>query len=147
MTAQIGVINKKCVALATDSAVTIGRGNSQKAFNTAEKLFTISSTSPVGIMIYNNAEFIGIPWEIIIKDYKRQKGMQRFDTLKGYVNDFFAFVKEYPNYYEVEKRNNILRICYFHLNRMLGRVDHLLKTEKEIDPQKMRELIIKCNKD
>lgn len=49
MTAQIGILNKNAVVLATDSAVTIADGKKEKAFNTAEKLFELVRNKPVGI--------------------------------------------------------------------------------------------------
>ncbi|MBC8581766.1 hypothetical protein [Zhenhengia yiwuensis] len=108
MTAQIGVINKKCVALATDSAVTIGSGQTIKAFNTAEKLFTLSKGSPVGIMIYNNAEFLGIPWEILVKEYRKNSYGRNFDTLHKYAQDFFSFINEYSQFNILEIRHNMM---------------------------------------
>jgi len=68
MTAEIGILNTTGVALAADSAVTIG---SSKVFNSADKLFSLSKHHPVGIMIYGNASFMGVPWETIIKIYRR----------------------------------------------------------------------------
>ena len=50
MTAEIAIMNKTAIALAADSAVTIGRG--KKIFNTVNKLFTLSKYHPVAIMIY-----------------------------------------------------------------------------------------------
>ena len=48
-------MNKKGIALAADSAVTIG---DSKIYNTANKLFSLSKINPVGIMIYGNAAFM-----------------------------------------------------------------------------------------
>lgn len=67
MTAEIAVLNKTGVALAADSAVTIGTTGAQKVYNSANKLFTLSKYQPVGIMIYGGASFMGIPWENLIK--------------------------------------------------------------------------------
>lgn len=63
MTAEIAVMNKRAIALAADSTVTVG--GRAKFYNSANKLFMLSKYEPVGIMIYNNAEFIGVPWEYI----------------------------------------------------------------------------------
>ena len=59
MTAEIALLNPHGVALAADSAVTIG---SQKIINSAIKLFALSKTEPVGIMIYGNANLLHIPF-------------------------------------------------------------------------------------
>lgn len=69
MTAEIVIINQHGVAMAADSAVTIG---SQKIINSAIKLFSLSRTEPVGIMIYGNANLLNIPWETLIKLYRKK---------------------------------------------------------------------------
>jgi hypothetical protein len=78
------------VALAADSAVTVGDG--RKVFHIAEKLFTLSRHHPVGIMQYGNAEFMGVPWETIIKTFRAKLGRQAFNTLKEYADDFVRFL-------------------------------------------------------
>jgi hypothetical protein len=77
MTAEIAIMNKEAVALATDSAVT----KEQKIFTSANKLFSLSKYYPVGIMVYGNASFMDIPWESIIKIYRKTLGEKKFDTL------------------------------------------------------------------
>lgn len=90
MTAEIAIMNKNGIALAADSAVTIG-GGIQK-HNNANKLFMLSNFEPVGIMLYNNAEFMGVPWEIIIKEYRKQLKDTKFEYLEEYADDFLNFL-------------------------------------------------------
>lgn len=90
VTAEIAVMNKRAIALAADSAVTIG--DRAKFYNTANKLFMLSKYEPVGIMIYNNAEFMGVPWETLVKDYRLQLGKECKNKLEEYGEDFFKFV-------------------------------------------------------
>lgn len=95
MTAQIAILNKHGIALATDSAVTITGNNNHKVYNSANKLFSLSDNSPVGIMIYGSAQFMGIPWETIFKLYREEnKDREPFDTLEEYCNDFVEYIKE-----------------------------------------------------
>lgn len=89
MTAEIAIMNKTAIALAADSAVTI---IGQKVYNTVNKLFMLSKYHPVGIMVYGNAELMGIPWESIIKIYRKKIGKQRFDNLNNYANHFIEFL-------------------------------------------------------
>lgn len=93
MTAEIAIMNKTAIALAADSAVTIV---GQKVYNTVNKLFTLSKYHPVGIMVYGNAELMGIPWESIIKIYRKRLGKQRFDNLNDYANHFIEFLDANP---------------------------------------------------
>ncbi len=93
MTAVVGILNKHAVAIAADSAVTIDNGNGHKIFNKANKVFTLSKFHPVGIMIYNSASFMGAPWEMIIKVYRKQLGTKSFPTVKEYQFDFLEFIR------------------------------------------------------
>jgi len=97
MTAVIGILNKSGVALAADSAVTHSGPNGRKVLNTANKIFTLSKYHPVGVMIYNSASFMDIPWEVLIKEYRRKQGKSKFDSLQEYQNDFVSFIKVSSN--------------------------------------------------
>jgi hypothetical protein len=59
MTAEVAVLNKTAVALAADSAVTVG-AETGKVYASVEKLFQLSTGAPVGIMVYSSAEFGGL---------------------------------------------------------------------------------------
>ena len=90
MTAEIAVMNKRAIALAADSTVTVGER--AKFYNSANKLFMLSKYEPVGIMIYNNAEFMGVPWETLIKEYREYLGKACKDKLEEYADNFFMFL-------------------------------------------------------
>ena len=92
MTAEIVVMNKSAVALAADSAVTIQNISGQKVYNAVNKLFALSKYHPVGVMIYGSADFMGIPWESIIKIYRKQLGHKPFEHLSDYAEDFISFL-------------------------------------------------------
>lgn len=111
MTAIVAVLNKHAVAVAADSAATISSSSNQKVFNTANKVFTLSKYRPVSVAIHNNSELIGVPWEIVIKEYRRHLGEKSFPTLKEYVGDFFNFLsaKSYFTKPEVH-RQHLLRL-------------------------------------
>jgi hypothetical protein len=67
MTTEIAIMNKSAIALAADSAVTFSKPDGQpKIYNTVNKLFALSKYQPVGIMVFDSAELIGLPWEPII---------------------------------------------------------------------------------
>lgn len=117
MTAEIGMLNKYGVALAADSAVTIGGGKGY--YNTANKLFALSKYEPVAIMIYSNAEFMGYPVEIIIKEYRKKLGNASFEKLQDYWNDFLAYLKEFF------KKNSTNKEC---MNYYLSEANSLLRS-------------------
>lgn len=92
MTAVVGILNKQAVAIAADSAVTIGGSNGNKIFNRANKVFTLSKYHPVGIMIYNSASLLSTPWETIIKMYRKQLGKNSFPRVEDYKIDFIRYL-------------------------------------------------------
>ena len=98
MTAEIAVLNKFGVAIASDSAITVTSYHENrvktKVHNSANKLFTLSKYAPVGIMFYNTVTLGGVPWETIVKAYRDNLNKNRFDTLHEYANDFFSFLKD-----------------------------------------------------
>lgn len=96
MTAEIAIMNKLAVALAADSAVTISRGDGQKIYNSVNKLFALSKRQPIGVMVFGNAELMGVPWETIIKHYRSELGGNELPTVEHYVNHFVSFLSA-PN--------------------------------------------------
>lgn len=92
MTAEIAILNKEAVALATDSAATFSKGPDQKIFTSANKLFTLSKYHPIGIMIYGNSTLLDVPWETIIKMYRKKLGNSKFNMLDEYAKNFLEFL-------------------------------------------------------
>jgi len=90
MSAGICIMNKNAVALAADSAVTVGPHLA--IHNSANKLFALSKVAPVGVIVYANAEFMEVPIEILIKQYKSSLQNKKFSTLEEYVENFLEFL-------------------------------------------------------
>ncbi|MBE7441248.1 MAG: hypothetical protein HS119_02215 [Flavobacteriales bacterium] len=107
MTAVAGILNKQGVAIAADSAVTVSGLQNRKVYNSANKIFTLSKFHPVGIAIYNNAQFMGIPWEILIKEYRKFLGNKSFSKLSEYKDSFFEWLSD-NNYFIIENNNDFL---------------------------------------
>lgn len=93
MTAEIVVMNRQAVALAADSAVTYNSTGGRKHFQSANKIFTLSKYHPVGLMVFGSAEFMGVPWETIIKDFRERLRDTHFSTLGDYATRFLAFLE------------------------------------------------------
>jgi hypothetical protein len=87
-------MNRQAVALAADSAVTIEtEEGGRKAWQSAIKIFGMSIRHPVGILIYGNADLLGVPWDTVIKGYRDQLGETSFPTISAYADDFVHFVE------------------------------------------------------
>ncbi len=91
MTAEVAVLNRIGVALAADSAVTIGNA-ADKIYTSADKLFQLSSVAPVGVMVYGSATLSGVPWETVIKAYRRRLEDTTFSTVDEYATGLMSFL-------------------------------------------------------
>jgi hypothetical protein len=94
MTAEIAIINRVAVTLAADSAVTLTVRGSEKVYNTADKLFELSNLDPMGIMIYNNLEFMGITLEVAIKHFRDFCATEHFVTIVDAAGAFFKYLAD-----------------------------------------------------
>lgn len=113
MTAEIAVFNKSAVSLAADSAVTIsGDGGVSKIYNGADKLFALSKHHPIGIMVYGSADLCGIPWEMIIKQFRKTLGDTSYDTVEQYADEFWAFLCLSEHIIPMDMRENYLVDTY-----------------------------------
>ena len=77
MTSEVVIMNRNAVVMAADSAVTVG---GVKTYNGVNKLFLLSNSPPMGIMIFGSADFENIPMETLIKEFKNQS--IEFDNTK-----------------------------------------------------------------
>lgn len=91
MTSEIALLNKQGLVLAADSAVTVGEG---KVYNSARKLFTLTPQHSIGLMVFGVAEFMGIPWEIIIQRFSDFVGKEPLSTVKSYSEKMIDFLME-----------------------------------------------------
>lgn len=95
MTAEIAIMNTQAVALAADSASTARVGDEKKIFPSANKLFSLSKCHPIGVMVYDNASFMRVPWETIIKIYRERIEERNFSTISTCVDDFVDFLSSF----------------------------------------------------
>ena len=132
MTSEVAVMNSQAIALAADSAVTFAGGTQQKTFTSASKIFTLSKFQPVGVMIYGNANFMGIPWETIIKTYRGRLGPDTFKTLGGYAGDFLAFLRTSDLLFsdsDTEQAEYLSRSIFWCFRRIKERIDERIRLE------------------
>ena len=98
MTSEVVVMNRMGIALAADSVVSIyANGIQKKRHDSVAKLFMLSERHPVGIMVYNYASLLGVPWETIIKLFRKQLGQDSFQSLEKYGQELIAFLMNHRN--------------------------------------------------
>ena len=83
------ILNREAIALAADSAATL---TGEKIFSSANKIFRLRSDLPVGLMIYNRADFLGIPWETVIGLYRKNDNGTVSPDLSDYGVRFIEFL-------------------------------------------------------
>lgn len=120
MTAIVAVLNKHGAAIAADSAVTLG--DTHKVINNGNKVFTLSKYEPVGIATYGNASFMGIPWEIIIKTYRKQLNEHKFPKLSDYFTDFLKYVRNCRIIKDSDKDEDILNNMMVYYNQVVSQL-------------------------
>lgn len=92
MTAEILILTPSAIVMAADSAVTV---DNIKTYNGVNKLFMLSNNPPIGIMIYNSAEFLRMPFETLIKDFRKKIESKNKNTLKEVSEDFQDYLKDF----------------------------------------------------
>lgn len=91
MTCEVAVANKLGIALAADSAVTRTKNGDRTYASGVNKIFQLTEHDPVACLIYNNASIASIPWELLIKDF-RKKSRGAFGTIKEYQEEFLNYI-------------------------------------------------------
>lgn len=90
-------MNRLAVVLAADSATTVTQwtehGPEPRYFKGANKIFQLSDHQPVGLMIFDAADILRVPWEIVVKSFRSDLGSKSFNHLPDYASEFFAFLQ------------------------------------------------------
>src|SRR6266850_24138 len=145
MTAEIAVLNKLAVALAADSAVTVSGARQSKIYNTVNKLFALSKYHPVGIMLYGGAEFMGVPWETVVKTYRGHLRSRRFDHLEQYAQHFLDYLATDTTIINPEREaaflDTVVRGFYLSLREdITTRVQSILGEKGEVTDQQVSQV-------
>ena len=110
MTAEIAILNRNGIALAADSAVSIGASAQPKIYNTGNKLFSLSKRVPVGAMIYGNVLLTGTPWETVIKSFRQKLGAEVFETVSEYAEALIGYIEETPALFSANQEQSEFEI-------------------------------------
>jgi len=153
MTAEVALLNRLGVALAADSAVTIPTSRSTKIYQSANKLFPLSDSLPIGIMISGNANLMNIPWETIIKIYRSRSVGREFKTVKEQADNFIAFLDNnswfFPADVQKQKIQEILTWLFIGLRKQLDNRLEIKQKEESVPltPALSESTLIEIGKD
>lgn len=111
MTAEVCLMNRLAIVLAADSATTVThwteRGSEQRYFKGANKIFQLSDHHPVGLMIFDSADILRVPWEIVVKAFRQELGNKSFNSLADYAAEFFSFLEKTPRLFPMEVQKTV----------------------------------------
>ncbi len=146
MTAEVVVMNPVAVALAADSAVTIAQG---KIYTSAEKLFQLSLTDPVGLMVFGNANFLDVPWETLIKAYRKERGQLGRPSVQDYADDFIAFLRRRRSFFPLpaqrEHAIQLVDAVFRHAaNRIYSALKKKTRTAKAVSETEIKRVVGDC---
>ena len=146
MTAEICIMNRLAISLAADSAVTIGYG-ADKIYTSAEKLFLLAENAPVGLMVYQAADLLDVPWETIIKIYRKRVGRKTFATLQDYVDDFISFLDSERVLFNEESQKYFIQEyttgCFGYLRNALDeQLNKKIEKDGTIDDSEIRKTFV-----
>jgi hypothetical protein len=134
MTCEICVMNRHAAVLAADSASTVTRwvdGTLEtRYFKGANKIFQLSHHQPVGVMIFNSADLLSVPWEILLKTFRDHLSDKTFNNLEGYAEEFFAFLDGNTRFFpeDVQRQNLVdaaVRAAYGLVFSVVDKLDKL----------------------
>lgn len=89
MTSEILIMNKNAIVMAADSAVTV---DNKKSYMGVNKLFLLSNDPPMGIMIFGSADFVNVPLETLIKEYREQTDFKELGNINNIKEDFIEYL-------------------------------------------------------
>ena len=103
MTSEVCLMNRQAAVLAADSATTVTRWNGQEQetlhFKGANKLHELSDYHPVAVTLFSNVEVLHVPWEVIVKTFRRQLKDKAFETLQDYAEAFFEYLEAQTSFF------------------------------------------------
>lgn len=140
MSAGICVMNKQAIAMAADSAVTVG--DHAAIHNSANKLFSLSRVAPVGLIMYSNAALMSVPMEIIVKEYKKQLKDKTFHTLREYVYDFIRYIESNAELFrlDINEKDYVSSVFCDLMNGLLGDYKNLLDKKCKCEKRPLTDM-------
>ena len=137
MTAEICILNREAVAMASDSTATVelttADGRIYKYFPTVDKIFKVGSdVHTVGVMIYQSPAIMDVPWETLIKLWGDSLEDRPLPRVSDYASSLLAFVRSHPAIRPPDQQENHFRqTTELFAATLLGVLDSTVRTEIE----------------
>ena len=117
MTSVVGILSKRGAAIAADSAVTRSRNKEngfreyevEKVTKNGNKMVRLSDVDPISVMFTGNADFLCVPWDVIARRYRQQKGREHHPTVEAAARDFFDYIASSEVFWDNSICNGFLK--------------------------------------
>lgn len=138
MTAEICILNREAVAMASDSAATVElttpQGQIYKYFPTVDKIFKVGSdVHTIGVMIYQSPTIMEVPWETLIKLWGDTLEDRPLPRVSDYADSLLAFVRSHAVIKAADQQEHHFRqTTELFAATLLSSVEARVRTELEL---------------
>lgn len=105
MTAQVAVFNLECVAVASDSVMTITNGSAERMLPTSDKVLDLGDGHRVVAMSSGSARFMGIPLSVLVGEWAANLA-EPFGDLTHYPADFVAWLGQRKDLFDARVQDS-----------------------------------------
>ncbi|MFZ0268196.1 hypothetical protein [Caulobacter sp.] len=129
MTAEIAILNRTALAFAADSAATLSGPRGSKTYDSAEKIFELCRQQPIALMVFNNAEFMGVPLDVLVRKFREsQEPHCGYERLTDVWPAFLKFLENFPKDVDDEARH-LSQFAFNVFNRIFEGANSLYFTQ------------------
>ena len=104
VTSQIVLMNKLGIAIASDSSLTISRGDNRRTYGSAEKIFTVGPDHNVAVLHSGSVEFMKHPYEVLLTEW-RKSITRPLPLLQDYSESFISWLSHRQDLFNQENQN------------------------------------------
>lgn len=130
MTSQIVLMNGFGVALASDSAMTVG--GRTRTYETAEKIIPLPEPHRMAVMISGNSRIGNLPYSLLLGEWTRQLGPKALRSSKSYYEHFIDWLESSSQLLaEDTEQTQVLRF----VESRLGQISEVYSSIKDDNPE------------
>lgn len=154
MTSQIAVFNLECVAIASDSVLTVSNGRQERTLSSSEKVFDLGAGHKILAVASGEARFMKVPWTLLLREWSIRL-TEPLGSVADYANDLVGWLQSQDTLFPEEEQERFfgwqLRDYYLAARRQI--LNELAERELEdapwdaLDVQKCVNEIVQANVD
>ena len=147
MTSQIVLMNKTGVAIASDSSLTMTRGDNRRTYASAEKIFPLNKNHKVAILHSGPVEFMEHPFEVLLTEWSHSL-TKAFGSIDEYADSFCNWLSHrqdlFPEESQLEFFEDLVTNYYLETRKqILQELDKNLISESAWEAQSTLDLVNK----